>query len=408
MNRKAWGLALGLALAGCNAPAPPPNQGTDAQTGLVVVETDYQSSNVALLGEDGTVLSPSLMSSGSSRPGLSALLSGDVVLPGPVAHGRVVLIDRMSGVISWVDAATAKVAAQLSVATGFYSNPQDYVQASPHQAFVPRLGSNPHPGREPYDAGNDVLVIDPSVPRITGRIDLMPAMKGDDPKYLPRANRVVLSGGRLYVLLSGYAADFCDSSPESRLASIDPTTRHIDGVLVLKGLHGCTAMALSSDGGTLAVNCSGFEHCADPVIAESGVALVSLGASPALDRTFAAADLGQGALAFGVAWSGAHTLLVSAFGQEADSSGPKRPDSLMELDTATGAHHVLLTSDPFALGDLRCLAGKVCFAADAGRGVVDRFSVGADGKLGEPTAIRVGADIGLPPRYLGWFDASGG
>ncbi len=401
-------MALALTVVGCNAPAPPATQPTDAEAGLVVVDTDYQSSNVALLGESGSVLSPSLLSSGTGATGLSAPLSGDAVLPGPAAHGRIVVIDRSSAVISWIEPGTAKVVAQLSVATGFYSNPQDYVEASPHRAYVPRLGDNAHAGREPFDAGNDVLVIDPAVPRITGRIDLMPAMKGEDPKYLPRANRVVLSGGRLYTLLSGYAADFCDTSPESRLVGFDPDTNQISDVLVLKGLHGCTAMSLSPDGGTLAVNCSGFEQCGDPVMVESGVALVSLGSSPSVARRFAAADLGQGALAFGVAWAGTHTLLVSTFGQAADASGPARQDSLLELDTKTGAHRVVLQSEAFALGDVRCIAEKECFAADAGRGLVYRFGIDGGGQLGAPRAFHTGSGLGLPPRYLGWFVASGG
>jgi len=403
-----WRIAFALALTGCNAPAPPAAQATDAEQGLVVVETDYQSSNVGLLGEDGSVLSPSLVSSGSGTMGLSALLSGDTVLPGPALHGSIVVIDRASAVLSWVDPATARVTAQLSVATGFYSNPQDYVQAAPDRAYVPRLAGNHDPGQEPFDGGNDVLVIDPGAPRVTGRIDLVPAMKGEDPKYLPRANRVVMADGQLDVLLSGYAEDFCDSSPESRVASIDPATNEIGDVLVLAGLHGCTAMSLSPDGGTLAVNCSGFHQCGDPVMAESGVALVSLGPSLAVERRFAATDLGQGALAFGVGWAGPHTLLVSSFGREADASGPARKDSLLELDTTTGAHRLLLQSDAFALGEVRCVPGEVCFAADAGRGVVYRFGVDASGQLGsaEPAPMHSGA--GLPPRYLGWFDASGG
>lgn len=408
MNHTYWPLALALALGACNAPAPPAAQPTDAEQGLVVLETDYDSSNVGLIGEDGTVLSPSVVSSGSGAPGLSALLSGDVVLPGPVSRGRIVVIDRGSAVLSWVDPSTARVSAQLSVGTGFYSNPQDYAEASPHRAYVPRLAGNPNAGQEPFDGGNDVLVIDPAAPRITGRIELMPAMKGADPKYLPRANRVVVAGGQLYVLLSGYAEDFCDTSPESRLARIDPATNQIDDVLVLDGLHGCTAMALSPDGGTLAVNCSGFERCGDPVLAESAVALVSLSPSPALGSRFGAAELGQGALAFGVAWATDHTLLVSSFGRQADANGPARPDSLMELDTVSGSHRVLLTSEAFALGQVRCVPGSVCFAADAGRGILDRFGVDGSGHLGAAEPVPTGSGTGLPPRYLGWFDGVGG
>ena len=374
----------------------------------MVVDTDYQSSNVALLGQDGQVLSSSLVSSGSGATGLSSPLSGDTIVPGPVSHGRVVVIDRDSAVVSWVEPAKARVAAQLSVATGFYSNPQDYVEVTPQRAYVPRLEQNPHPGREPFDAGNDVLVIDPDTPRIVGRIDLMPAMKGEDRKYLPRANREVIADGTLYVLLSAYTADFSDSA-ESRVVAIDTSTDRIVDVLVLPGLHGCAAMALSPAGDTLAVSCSGmFEHSSTSTVGESGVALVKLGASLSPGKRFAAADIGHGPLAFGIGWAGAHTLVVTSFGRFADASGPARQDSLLELDTASGDARVLLGSDAFALGEVRCVAGSVCFAADAARRVVDRFAVGPDGQLGSARAVHTDTSIGLPPRYLGWFDVSGG
>jgi hypothetical protein len=50
----------------------------------------------------------------------------------------------------------------------------------------------------------------------------------------------------------------------------------------------------------------------------------------------------------------------------------------------------------------------VCFAADAGRGVVYRFGVDASGHLGSAEPAPMHSGTGLPPRYLGWFDASGG
>ena len=63
------GAALSLALCACGAPrTTPDNQGVSVAPGpcgrgLLVVESDYQSSNVSALGLDDSVLSPSLASS---------------------------------------------------------------------------------------------------------------------------------------------------------------------------------------------------------------------------------------------------------------------------------------------------------------------------------------------------------
>ncbi|PKN46336.1 MAG: hypothetical protein CVU63_07695, partial [Deltaproteobacteria bacterium HGW-Deltaproteobacteria-20] len=70
----------------CNVASPDNTGGTDITAGacgrgLVVVNTDYQSTNVSLVAIDGKVLSTSFLSSASTPPGLSAPLGGDVVVP---------------------------------------------------------------------------------------------------------------------------------------------------------------------------------------------------------------------------------------------------------------------------------------------------------------------------------------
>ena len=120
-------------LAGCNAPDPPPTTGgTDLPPGAcgrgaVVIGSDYQSTNVSLVGVEGEVLSPSFLSSATSSAGLTAPLSGDVAVPSmPAAGEEIVLLDRYpAAVLTWVDVVTGSVRAQLNVATGFAANPQD-------------------------------------------------------------------------------------------------------------------------------------------------------------------------------------------------------------------------------------------------------------------------------------------
>src|SRR5512142_202362 len=92
-------------------------------------DPNYMASQVALTALDGTVLSASFISTASAQTdGLAFALSGDTALPNTApASGRIVVIDRYgTNVLTWVDPSTARVQAQLSVGTGFESNPQDY------------------------------------------------------------------------------------------------------------------------------------------------------------------------------------------------------------------------------------------------------------------------------------------
>jgi hypothetical protein len=65
------------------------------------------------------------------------------------------------------------------VDTGFSSYPQDYARVTPHKVYVPRYGQNATPGKQPFDAGGDLLVVDPSEMTITGSIDLRSALGMD-------------------------------------------------------------------------------------------------------------------------------------------------------------------------------------------------------------------------------------
>ncbi|APR74925.1 Hypothetical protein A7982_00271 [Minicystis rosea] len=409
-------LLLGAGLVGCGAPTPPGNTGgTDVPPGacgrgVVTFSSDYQSTNTSLVDWEGKVLSASLLSSASTAPQLSVPLSGDVVAPTmPAAGDRITIIDRYPGsVLTWVDVKLGQVTAQLSVATGFKANPQDYAEITSKKAYVSRLDPNLAPGMAPFDAGSDVLVVDPSQPAITGRIDLAPAMSGEDPKYYPRPNRIALVDGRAIVLLSSLSLSFMDSL-SSRLVTIDTATDAIVSVRVLDGLHGCTGLALSPNGKRVAVSCSGtFANDQMSNIDQSGLAVLARsGDTLTEERRVAAADLGGGPLGFAVSFATDDSVVFTTFGRDASGGAPALDDTVTQVDVTTGHHEVVLRSQgtPFTLGDVRC-AGEcpVCFATDAGidGGVLHRFDV-EGGALVRGTTVRVDASIGLPPRYLGRF-----
>lgn len=409
-------LLLVSLLFACSAPRiAPDRQGVSVTPGpcgrgLVVVESDYQSSNVSLLGFDGHVLSESLASSSTESAGFGLSLSGDVVTPSSAQNGsEIVLIDRYpTGVLRFVELQTARVTAELSVGTGFRSNPQDYLPLTPERAYVARYEINSNAGRKAWDAGGDVLIVDPTVPAITGRIDLTAALAGEASKFSPHPARLVSVSGRVFALLAAYSNDY-SSGTWSRLVELDPQTDSLISTLLLDGLRGCAALAVSPDGLQLAVACTGDDlRSGQPKLSGSGIGLLDIEGAPRLSKRFDASELGNAALGFGLDYAAPGVLLFSTMGHFDDSAALGAQDSLRRLDTASGQVDELLQSagEPFTLGGARCaVACGVCFATDAKRlgGSVLRFPVDSAGNFASHSAIRAETRVGLPPRYLSAF-----
>jgi len=377
---------------------------------VAVVQSDYQSSNVSLIGFDGRVLSESLISSSTASSGFGVRLSGDVVLPTNPQNGtEIVLIDRYpAGVLRFVELATARVISELSVATGFRANPQDYLPVSPGRAYVARYEANPNAGREDWDGGGDVLIVDPSAPAVTGRIDLSAALADESSKFSPHPARLLDVSGRIFAVLAAYADDY-SSAAESRLIEIDPETDTLRSTLVLEGLRGCTTLTVSPDERTLAVACTGDDlRSTQPKLDGSGLALISIETAPRLRQRFEASQLASSPVGFGVSYAAPDQLLFSTLGHFDESGAPAVQDALLLLHTDSGVVEEWLhaAGEPFTLGGARCAATcGVCFAADAKRagGSVLRFAVDALGRFGPPSVIRAETRVGLPPRYLGVF-----
>lgn len=409
-------LAVSFWLVACGASRVSPDvQGVSVDPGpcgrgLIVVESDYQSSNVSLIDFDGKVLSASLASSSTQSSGFGVALSGDVVpAASPERGARITLLDRYpTAVLRFVDLATARVAAELPVATGFRSNPQDYLALDEHKAYVSRYESNPNAGQQDFDGGGDVLIVDPSLPAITGRIDLSSAMAGEDARFSPHPARLLQVAGRVFVLLASYADDY-SSGTSSRLVELDPKRDGIVSTLVFDGLRGCDALALSPNATELAVACTG-DDLRDAVANtdHSGIALVDLSAATRETQRFPGSTWGADPVSFSVDYAAAGVLLFETFGHFDESGAASTPDTLWRFDTQSAQSEVILHSlrTPFTLGAIRCVpACGACFAADAEReaGSVQRFSVDENAVLGTPTATIAEARVGLPPRYLSVF-----
>jgi hypothetical protein len=401
-----------LALLGCGVePIATGQQPVPRRSeGVLVVNTDYASTSVSAVAFSGELLTQNLISSSSATTGLSVALSGDVGLPsGPTPDREVVLIDRFpAAVLSWVNLDTAQVRAQLSVATGFASNPHDYVAVSRRKAYVTRYNPNLAAGEQPFDAGHDVLIIDPVSARITGRIDLMPAIADESEDLYPRADRAIVVGGLLRVLVLVFDSAYRERA-DSRVVSIDPESDEIVGVRRIVGLNSCSSLAVSPDGLEMAVGCNGsFRQAASTGFPDSAIVRLAFDAAQVTEvARYPASDLGGNQVGL-LNYSDQDHILFTSYGRFASDLSVAAQDTLrvLDLNTAQVSTPILQTErTPFSLGDVLCVPSEgSCLVADAETqgGVVHRFEI-EDGVPIADHLISVDTATGLPPRYLGRF-----
>lgn len=419
-------LALGALVTACNVPLPHRSAGAgplpDAASGMdgsaacgrgvFVVEegVNYDSTNVALLSLTGGVLQGSVASSATASVGLTAPLSGDVVPPtGRLSGHEIVLIDHAQGTnrIVFVDIESAAATRRfLPVGTGFWSNPYDYAPVSPAKAYVPRYGENDSPGAQPFDTGSDLLIVNPSSLSITGSIDLRTALGKDSSHATANPASAVVVGDRTFVLLATLTA-FAGVFP-SRVVAVDNETDTITDVLVLDGFENCSGLGVSPSQKALAVFCSGSGsiQTSPTALDGSGVVLVDVNATPAVAKTFLAADLGKNRVGFYGDFSSENALVFQTFGYDDVDTGSSSKDALLRLDIETGEHQLLLDGPPFSIGGIACDAAcGACFVADSDRmgGVVHRYALDPSGRLSGDRLIKAEQDVGLPPRTLGKF-----
>jgi hypothetical protein len=361
---------------------------------LAVESTDYKSTNISVLSaSSGGVLSESILSSGSASPGLSAALSGDVVLPLAPTQGRIVTIDQMNEVLTWVDPSTASVIDQLNVGTGFAANPQDYLEVSATKAYVTRFQSNTNPGMQANDGGGDVLVLDLQKFAITGRVPFAADA------FLPNPGRMMRVGDDVWVSLERFDASGYMNAGDARVAGISTADDTVAWTLDLSGVANCAGLAMAPSGTVVALSCSGVLNDADPK-PRSAIVLLDATVRPPVElkRFDAATQLGA-PLGFTVAYASESLLVGVALGD----SMAGRNDVAYTLDLASGNAQVLVDAGAaFVFGDVHCSPGctDLCFLADANTNALRVWK--ASGSSLEPQAsMPVDPSIGLPPRSIG-------
>jgi hypothetical protein len=378
-----------------------------AYNGVVVVGSDYVTSSVSFLDNDGNVVKGGCFTSSSGGVGLTLTLSGDVVLPSQIAPGGpVALIDRTNAVVTWLDPATCAPLRQLSVSTGFFANPHDLLALTANKAYVTRAGENstatPAPGD--FDDGDDVLIIDPTVPAVVGRVDLKPFAATDGTGILPTADRAIVAEGRVFVSLNQISGDW-KSYGTGRIVIIDPVTDQAVGAIDLVGAKNCGAMTYLAAERKILVACNGAYSDGAQQAATSAVLAIDLSLTPpAVVATVPASAVGglpfsSGSLA---ALSSTAVLAVSA-----GNTSNLPPDRLWSLALdGTLPKMAFEAAEGFALGAVLADSntGRV-FLADSpmSKPTFLRVFDSIDGVLVAGPAVKTDPSGKLPPRALAFY-----
>ena len=372
--------------------------------GIVVVNSNYiDSTSISFLDRAGNLVSDGCFNSGTGVTGLTPTLSGDVVLPTQVpSGGPVAIVDRGQGVLTWLDAATCMPLRQLAVGTGFASDPHDVVTLSSSKAYVTRYAENGSatPAVDDFDDGDDLLIIDPSHPKILGRIDLKPFAPAG---VLPSADHALLAEGKVFVSLNAISLDF-KTYGTGRIVMVDPVADQVTGTIDLPGMKNCGAMTYLASEKKLLVACAGsfsdlqqadssavvtLDLSTSPPAVIAQVAAASAGGLPFSNTTVAALD---GNTVFGVAL-GAYSNLP--------------PDCLWSLPMS-GALPVKVfeSTEAYALGAVLVDSANSRVLVTDGTAKTSAFLRVFDFAGGTFTAgptIKTNPAQKLPPRALAWY-----
>jgi hypothetical protein len=400
----------GASIVGDGSPGSIAVQAAPA-SGLAVVGSDFASSVVSLLASDGTLAKDDCIDSGTATSDkLSLALSGDVTLPSQAQRGgKLWIIDRGNAALTILEPTTCVPVGQISVATGFISNPRDVAVLSDTKAYVTRLEKNIAPP-SPMAAGDDIIIFDPSTGALTGRIDLSgQASPVAGAAIQARPNRMVITGGKVYVTLNNQDKKFFVAG-EGAVVVIDPASDIVVARVALPGLKGCEAITALEDAKKIFVACGGSFADTDQA-AGSGIAMLDVGVwPPVLASVTKGTALDGHAVNF--SWVGALSatrVLAATFGSFGDvkTNTPGTKDAVFSVDLAAGTGTALgIESGPFDLGRAAVTATTL-FVPDASSGAntprVHVFAVSGSGAATETSAVDADPAKKLPPREIAWY-----
>lgn len=319
-----------------------------------VVASDYGSSAIALLDEDGALVTEAWIDSGTTRTGISSAIGGDVVLPTRMPRtGELTLVDRLGvDVVTRIAVPTGEVLGQIRTQedpndpndpNGFRANPYDVLAWNDSEWLVSRLSPNLRTNASELEGGSDVVRVHLGSGEIARRYDFSAADRTEDGSlFYARPSHFVRLGDRVLVGLGRLNTAF-ESGPGA-VASLDPESGALD-VLELDGLENCGEMSHVYGSTTAAfVLCSGETFTtAEGRRSTSGVVRIGLderGAPVAEAVWRAVSDASSPVPSNGlVALSGAR-VVVNAMGDR--SLGTR--DEFVAIDVESGTVDIVFES----------------------------------------------------------------
>ena len=380
-------------------PQKPDYQGEDGPWALAVMASDYFSSSLSIIDlVEGQLFYEGIIDSGSALPGLTMALSGDVVLPSqPLPDNSLILIDRYpNGVLTIIEPASLMVRQQISVATGFAANPHDVLMPDGRHLWVSRYEVNPRAGKEAFDGGSDILIVDMQSGDVTGRIDLSSC--ADDGLWA-RPDRLLQVDDKVWVSLNHLSEDFTAAGP-ARFAVLDIASGSLDRVVEVPDLSNCKGMVYDAAADRIYSSCSSlFRFNVDFDPATSGVVALDPGAADGNPEVLvtAADDDGQ-PYGFDIDLDGSRVVVMRFGDLDADI-----PDQLLALDPAMGQqHHICDSATAFGMGGFWAEARSgLVYVGDADPTTPRVHVYGfADGLYDLSHSINTHPGCGLPPRAI--------
>lgn len=377
---------------------------------LAVVSGDFTSTVISLLAADGSVTAANWINSGTTAPGLTATLGGDVVLATQSPAGTLGIVDRFGAdVVTRFCVASGSLIGQLRAgADGFSANPQDMVVIG-ERGFISRYEQNADTSAAPADRGSDLIGFDArTMTRNDERVDLsevggsVVGSEGAMVDILPRPARITQAGAYLVVGLERLPADLFGSGRgfgEGTVAIVSLADLSVTGH-VLTGTANCgQVVPVPGADDEVVVACKGYSNVAFGDVAgeraTSGLFRLRVGTDGSVTELDAwrVSDESAAAVNSVVALGGdlVAGVATGTFGETGD---------VLSL-TALGSGEqddVLDSEEAFVLGQ-GALVGDVLFVPDATTGVamLQRVQLGDDPVVLMP----VEATDALPPRSAG-------
>jgi len=401
---------LAMLLCGCGQAPTVVELSAAPGCSVAVLGTDYSSTSVTLLDEEGRLCAADYVNSGSALPGLVTAFSGDVVLPtSPHPDGLLTLIDRYpNSVVTFVNVDAGKIWGQFSVADGFAANPQDIFFWSAQRAYVTRHEPNPTPTPEleDFDEGDDILILNPETGQRSGRIDLTPfAPKGEEGEsFRARPGRMVRVGGKVWTALRGLSDDY-QRAGYGLLVGIDGTSDTVTNTLELVGARNCGGLSSTSAGTGFWGVCTGvFYDGVEQQVADSAIFFAGIVEGEVEVATQIPANELQGRpLGLFVAALDPTRVVYLALG-ELDAA---TADELFLYNRESGESFPLnVEAGAFELGGMNWhpATGLLLVPrADASQPEVLRLMIEGDGVSEMLSPVGTSPSVGLPPRQVRAF-----